>query len=794
MQTEYDILDTPSNTVMSASQRRMNSLELRDAIERKDDTTPQRGLFDYYEILGLNRYAKSYRIKEVYKRLALIYHPDRGATADEEKFKQISEAYETLNDEHERTKYDEKTYGNISFQDRIKSYHYVLQEHPEQYDRYTFVNKLLALEGGNKLRIGEEISHDIYIKLRDIARDCIYQVDDINPSWEKRRYLAQGGDVPPEKKLNEDEEKRVGLLLLNWDAIYWVTNLYSDEVELPRKKEIYDLSLGVYHTERSKDIERLLGGRNVLVEAVAKNTNRSTHFDLSFVNGLFALYEANILTPNIFKNYRKPPIWGLLDALNDIKYLTQESFDLILAHANNASNLWSLLRAEACTPQNFECVLRAGRHSECVAQLLVGLHQLNLLNDENRQIVIKHRIPPQILPILSDMKDRKELTENMSDTLMWEGSEEIRPLIHAVNDMFAHGLFLLTRDVEKAKIVMCLAIDLKQDLHRFMNLPPTQQIEKAVEFKQNFLQKLHSKDEIMSKHRQYWKVIIANIVIALTGVGLFALGLNYAINGNCFFAKTTREKRIEAIESAANVHLSFSNGDKNEGSTRTPVIRTFEKFRAPCIAFESLMDELAGLQMKPNPREFQISSREVAAVAAVDLPPSGPITPKSNRFAKAFSCLDLGVPKGKFVFLEKYSYLPRISDDKFYSDFQRNVFNTIIKKHNGIVSNWSSSSFWFWSLSRNNKELEDLRDKYARLYDAFEALYPNGNFCFEMSSHQLEEFKKENKIDIDAFDRKLQQFISDIFVLYPSNSYITHAEVKRSSTAAHVEHLSENRL
>jgi len=65
---------------------------------------------DYYEILGINRKADEKEIKKVYRRLAKQYHPDtyKGDKKDaEEKFKEISEAYEVLIDKDKRAKYDQ---------------------------------------------------------------------------------------------------------------------------------------------------------------------------------------------------------------------------------------------------------------------------------------------------------------------------------------------------------------------------------------------------------------------------------------------------------------------------------------------------------------------------------------------------------------------------------------------------------------------------------------------------------------------------------------------------------------
>jgi curved DNA-binding protein len=64
---------------------------------------------DYYKLLGVERSASEKEIKQAYRRLARKHHPDvnPGDKAAEEKFKEISEAYEVLSDKEKRTKYDQ---------------------------------------------------------------------------------------------------------------------------------------------------------------------------------------------------------------------------------------------------------------------------------------------------------------------------------------------------------------------------------------------------------------------------------------------------------------------------------------------------------------------------------------------------------------------------------------------------------------------------------------------------------------------------------------------------------------
>jgi molecular chaperone DnaJ len=63
---------------------------------------------DYYQILGLQKGASKDEVKKAFRKKAAEHHPDK-KTGNEEKYKEVTEAYSVLGDEKKKAEYD--TYG-----------------------------------------------------------------------------------------------------------------------------------------------------------------------------------------------------------------------------------------------------------------------------------------------------------------------------------------------------------------------------------------------------------------------------------------------------------------------------------------------------------------------------------------------------------------------------------------------------------------------------------------------------------------------------------------------------------
>lgn len=89
---------------------------------------------DYYNVLGLQKFATREEVKKKYLKLVQMYHPDRNPHADQDKFKQMTAAYTVLSNEKVKQRYDDMKRGYSSGYSNYSSHQ---QDYSSNYSNYS---------------------------------------------------------------------------------------------------------------------------------------------------------------------------------------------------------------------------------------------------------------------------------------------------------------------------------------------------------------------------------------------------------------------------------------------------------------------------------------------------------------------------------------------------------------------------------------------------------------------------------------------------------------------------------
>ncbi|MGL6036229.1 MAG: hypothetical protein ACRC0B_03555 [Legionella sp.] len=196
------------------------------------------------------------------------------------------------------------------------------------------------------------------------------------------------------------------------------------------------------------------------------------------------------------------------------------------------------------------------------ADNIYSAHWLDFLN--KAVSVVKKAIPSTVLgdlshwtgnvfsqqyDILVDEGRRRSLAKYQFNGL--ESSPELDKIGKAISEMHAYGCSLKDKAPEKSLVVVELAIELFEDLKQF-DKPADENKKHSLDaykqFKDDFTKKLHSCDNTMSQHRAHWKAVVGNIAVALTGIGLVAIAISYAVYGCGFFETTKSQSLVNNVE------------------------------------------------------------------------------------------------------------------------------------------------------------------------------------------------------------------------------------------------------
>ena len=131
---------------------------------------------DFYSTLGVPRGASDDDIKKAYRKLAMQYHPDRnnGAKDAEEKFKEITEAYDVLRDPQKRAAYDR--YGEAGLRGGAGFHHVDLSEalgiFMRDFGAFAGLDEMFGFGGGRSggsVRAGADVKVTIQLTLAEVA-------------------------------------------------------------------------------------------------------------------------------------------------------------------------------------------------------------------------------------------------------------------------------------------------------------------------------------------------------------------------------------------------------------------------------------------------------------------------------------------------------------------------------------------------------------------------------------------------------------------------------------------------
>ena len=143
---------------------------------------------DYYSTLGLKRGASDADIKKAYRSMAMKHHPDRGG--DEKKFKEVTEAYETLSDPQKKQMLDMGVDPNAQHtsyrQGSPFEFHFNTGNFEDVFGNFGF--------GGRPVRKNKTLNVNIEVTLEDILKGRVIDAEIGIPNGSKRLVNIE---VPP---------------------------------------------------------------------------------------------------------------------------------------------------------------------------------------------------------------------------------------------------------------------------------------------------------------------------------------------------------------------------------------------------------------------------------------------------------------------------------------------------------------------------------------------------------------------------------------------------------------------
>lgn len=169
---------------------------------------------DYYKSLGLNKGASPDEIKRAYRHLAQQHHPDKGG--DQEKFKEINEAYQVLSDPQKRAQYDKfgttfeqaRAGGGMHGFEGFRDFSSFAEafNFGRNGDNFGFEDVFQGIFGGGRTQRGqrERAGHDITVDVEISLADAFHGIEkEITLRRAIRCERCGGGGAEPDSKLKQ---------------------------------------------------------------------------------------------------------------------------------------------------------------------------------------------------------------------------------------------------------------------------------------------------------------------------------------------------------------------------------------------------------------------------------------------------------------------------------------------------------------------------------------------------------------------------------------------------------------
>jgi len=160
---------------------------------------------DYYDLLGVEKSASQAELKRAYKKQSMKHHPDRGG--DEEKFKEVNEAYTNLSDPQKRQMYDQ--FGTVDPQQAGGGgTHFNFTAGPGGMDINDILNGF-GFGGQNPFGHQQMRNQDITIGCR-ISVSEVYTGKNVIATYRLNNGREQTVDIKVPKGINNNDRIRYG--------------------------------------------------------------------------------------------------------------------------------------------------------------------------------------------------------------------------------------------------------------------------------------------------------------------------------------------------------------------------------------------------------------------------------------------------------------------------------------------------------------------------------------------------------------------------------------------------------